>query len=63
MRRAIASIVALGTSAMMIAMRDRKNRRKMQNMLKPMMNFQIASMLPSRKTMKRFQKRMKRTFA
>ncbi|HHY20359.1 MAG TPA: hypothetical protein GX525_00435 [Bacilli bacterium] len=63
MRRAIASIVALGTSAMMIAMRDRKNRRKMQNMLKPMMNFQISSMLPSRKTMKRFQKRMKRTFA
>ena len=63
MRGTIASIVALGTGAMMIAMRDRNNRRKMKAMLKPLMNFEMSDIMPSKRTMKRFQKRVKRTFA
>lgn len=63
MKRAIASIVALSTGAAMIAMRDQKKRKKMRSMLQPMMNVEMSRMLPSRKAIKKFQKRMKRTFA
>ena len=51
------TILALGLGAAAYSMRDRKNRKRVMNMIQP-----VTDMIP-RRTVKQFRKRIERTFS
>lgn len=58
------TLLALGLGAAAITMMDPKRRRKMMRMMEPMTNnIEMADMMPSKRTIQKFQKRMMRNFS
>ncbi|QOY36289.1 hypothetical protein AWH56_000895 [Anaerobacillus isosaccharinicus] len=58
------TLLALGLGAAAITMMDPKRRKKMMRMMEPMTNnIEMADMMPSKRTIQKFQKRMMRNFS
>lgn len=58
------TLLALGLGAAALTMMDPKRRKKMMRMMEPMTNnIEMADMMPSKRTIQKFQKRMMRNFS
>jgi cytochrome c peroxidase len=58
------TLLALGLGAAAITMMDPKRRKRMMQMMEPMTNnIEMAEMMPSKRTIKKFQKRMMKTLS
>ena len=62
MRTAITSLIAVGIgAAAMSMMKDRRNRKRVMNIMEPMKNIDLNKIMPNQ--MKQMSKRMMRPFA
>lgn len=57
------TLLALGIGAAAFSMTDRKRRKRMARIIEPIKNMEMAQMMPSKRTVKKLQKRMMRTFS
>lgn len=61
MRRA--TLLALGLGAAAFSLTDRKRRKKVARFIEPMANVEMAEMMPTKRTMKKLSKRVRRTLS
>lgn len=61
MKRSVMLAIGLGAAA--YSMRNKKTRKNVSRFVEPMLNMEMAEMMPSKKTIRRMRKQLKRTFS
>ncbi|WP_216829089.1 DUF3918 domain-containing protein [Alkalihalobacterium elongatum] len=56
-------LMAIGISAAAYSMRDRRNRRRMMQWIRPITNIDIQNLVPDKSDLQKMRKRMMKNFA